>query len=552
MDDWKPSSGFLELTFKNPFEEKRSPSTSPSPSCTCLDSISPVSMPEHTSVDACRSATLEYFPVTMVTQQLILDDGVPFSVTDSTSDEPSPSEEEKLTTATFADRTVPSAKPSPSLPRPTPATPRRERKIGLFSDSIEDHGVVVDGGTDVLTPKLSPARFFSSPQNTTRAASVANSVQSTQSRKSFGSLASSEGGEWMYDEVRELTDSIRTAVKSVGVISGESAAELDVVISALLLEETSPDPTTALDMIIHTHFDKLIKDIVAYKLFSAADLNSQLHGIFTKAESLERKWQRRFKVLYSDIDKYRTEEMMRSGILHGLKIAPKEEKGHMWIVDNPRCPDFVGSLDHYPGDWWPNLHCAYRDGIVGPVESALTKGKAGVVALALLTGQEVNGPTLNLIDYTKVGKKQDMFFSLMTCRHPIRILRGCNLRSKWAPAAGIRYDGLFHVRHFSHRLLDQNQNTYRYSLMLERVPGQVSFNAVLQVPKPSQLDDWVLFGELLSRDYRERHGDEAFGRWKEFEEEQRTEKEQFLKAKALREEMNKYTMVERKPSYRPE
>ncbi|KAJ5043047.1 uncharacterized protein L3040_004435 [Drepanopeziza brunnea f. sp. 'multigermtubi'] len=452
MDDWKPSSGFLELTFRNPFDGKRPPSTSPSPSCTCLDSISPVSMPEHTSVDACRSATLECFPATMVTQQLILDDGLPFTVTDSTSEGPSPSEEEKLTTATFTDRTVPSAKPSPSLPRATPATTRRESITGLFSDSIEDHGVVFDGSTDFLmTPKLSPARFFSSPQNTTTTASGANSVQSTQSRKPFGSFASSEGGEWMYaseggewmyDEVRELTDSIRTAVKSVGVIYGESAAELDVVISALLLEETSPDPTTALDLIIHTHFDKLIKEIVASKLFNAADLNSQLYGIFTKAESLERKWQRRFKVLYSDIDKYRTEEMMRSGILHDLKIAPKEEKGHMWIVDNPRCPDFAGSLDHNPGDWWPNLHCAYRDGIVGPVESALTKGKAGVVALALLTGQEVNGPTLNLIDYTKVGKKQDMFFSLMSCRHPIRILRGCNLRSKWAPAAGIRYDGL--------------------------------------------------------------------------------------------------------------
>lgn len=105
-------------------------------------------------------------------------------------------------------------------------------------------------------------------------------------------------------------------------------------------------------------------------------------------------------------------------------------------------------------------------------------------------------------------------------------------------------EGRFYIRQFSHRLLDQTQNTYRYSLMLERVPGQRSFNAVLQVPKPSQLDDWALYEDLIRRDYRERHGDEAFGAWKVFEEEQRTEKEQFLKAKALREEIIKVRHVQ--------
>lgn len=139
-----------------------------------------------------------------------------------------------------------------------------------------------------------------------------------------------------------------------------------MVITALLQEEGSPDPTTELGLITSTHVEKLIKELLGSKLLTNADPRSKLSEIFIKVRSLERKWQRRFKTLYSDIDKIRTEEMMRCGILQGLTFAPMEDKEHTWIVNSPRCPDVAGSLDLNPGDWWPNLHCAYRDGAVGP------------------------------------------------------------------------------------------------------------------------------------------------------------------------------------------
>ncbi|PBP24156.1 hypothetical protein BUE80_DR004906 [Diplocarpon rosae] len=421
------------------------------------------------------------------------------------------------------------------------ATPRR-----VYGTSIEDHGVVVDGGTDLLkTPKLSPSRFFtSSPLPMTRTASTAESVKSSKSLTPFSSSIENEG-DWIHSQVRDFTDEIRIVLKEKRAFTEKNLEELEAVISTLLLEENAPQPSTELELIIKTHMDHLVKEIIESKMMTSAEEHSRLYEVFLRALSLDRKWTRRFRELYFDIDFYRTDEMMNSGALRGLTLASKdEEQGHIWHVENPRCPEDQ-KLDINPGDWWPNLYCAYRDGAVGTVDSTLTKGRAGnVVALALLTGQEVNGPTLNLIEYSKFGKKEDMFFALITCRDPIRILRGSNLRSKYAPAAGLR----FRVKLFSHKLLDQIQNTYRYSIMLERVPGQKPFNAILQIPTPSQLDEWVLFEELIGRNYRERHGDVAYSKWKVFEEEQRTEKEQFLKTKALRDAISKYTVVERKPT----
>lgn len=141
MDGSKSSYGSLELTFRNPFKSKKSPSVS----CLCLDPFPPDGV-----LKLATTRRLDYFTAT-VTEQLVLDDGLPFSTPESTSEEPSPYEEEP-TPATLEDRTVLIDHSRPLL---IPGTPRRDNKVGNVVGSIEDHGVVVDGGTDFLkTPKL--------------------------------------------------------------------------------------------------------------------------------------------------------------------------------------------------------------------------------------------------------------------------------------------------------------------------------------------------------------------------------------------------------------
>ena len=85
--------------------------------------------------------------------------------------------------------------------------------------------------------------------------------------------------------------------------------------------------------------------------------------------------------------------------------------------------------------------------------------------------------------------------------------------------------------------------------MLERLASQRPLHEVLQLPKPSQLDDWDLYKKIMNEDYRQREGEVAFGKQRDIEEEEQSDKEQFIKSKALQEGILRYRGVERKPSY---
>jgi hypothetical protein len=83
-----------------------------------------------------------------------------------------------------------------------------------------------------------------------------------------------------------------------------------------------------------------------------------------------------------------------------------------------------------------------RDGIIANVTEAMTKGTSGVTALALTVGEEKDTTFDNTTEYIIEGHKRLMPFSLLGQKHPVRILRGMDLKGPYAPEAGVRYDGL--------------------------------------------------------------------------------------------------------------
>ncbi|KAH9205779.1 hypothetical protein DL95DRAFT_397359, partial [Leptodontidium sp. 2 PMI_412] len=430
-------------------------------------------------------------------------------------------------------------------------------------ESLKGPGTAVDGVADSLQSNMStakdgkpsPIRLSGSPLTMSRPTSLTGSFQSgqsDQSMKSFKSYGSSIGdeGDWDFDSLLDMTDEVRASVKAKGIVPRSNIEELNLILDALLREELSPRPSTEIDLIIHTRFDQLLKEILDSSDTMCIDRYQE--AIFTKSGSLKRKWERRFKGFYFNIQKPRTEQMKTNGALRGLTLSTGDGgHGQTWAVAYAQPADLEGHMNFNPGDWWLNIHCALRDGAVGSADKMLTTGMSGVVALALLTGEEINGPTLNLFEYTKISQRMDELMKLVACNRgrSIRVLRGSNLKSKYAPKAGIRYDGLHVVKQFGHKLLDENKNIYRFTLMLERASNQRPLHEVLQLPKPSQLDDWDLYKKMMNEDYRMREGDVAFSKWREHEEEQQTDKEQFIKSKALQEGIRRYTVVERKPSY---
>lgn len=89
------------------------------------------------------------------------------------------------------------------------------------------------------------------------------------------------------------------------------------------------------------------------------------------------------------------------------------------------------------------MACAHRDGIVGSARERPTRGKYGVAALPLLTGEEYIDDNDGYIRYARQGRITDIHVSLVSQPGAtFRILRGYRLSSPFAPKAGIRYDGL--------------------------------------------------------------------------------------------------------------
>ncbi|KAL8674031.1 MAG: hypothetical protein Q9168_001563 [Polycauliona sp. 1 TL-2023] len=78
-------------------------------------------------------------------------------------------------------------------------------------------------------------------------------------------------------------------------------------------------------------------------------------------------------------------------------------------------------------------------------------------------------------------------------RSTIRVLRSWRLRSSLAPAAGLRYDGLYRVTGYGVKLSpgsEGSEDIWRYTFHLKREGGQESMEKVLGIPMPDQLDDW--------------------------------------------------------------
>ncbi len=136
-----------------------------------------------------------------------------------------------------------------------------------------------------------------------------------------------------------------------GIISDKAIVEFNEILNQLLLEEVSPLPSTGHEIIIYTHLDKLLQEIIESRYMWSAGPKSRLNAIFIKSGSLVRKWQRRFKEQYFNIDQARTEAMKTNGALCGLTLADKDG-GHesIWIVSCAKPSNLEGHLSFCPGE----------------------------------------------------------------------------------------------------------------------------------------------------------------------------------------------------------
>ncbi|KAL8685033.1 MAG: hypothetical protein Q9224_006008 [Gallowayella concinna] len=149
------------------------------------------------------------------------------------------------------------------------------------------------------------------------------------------------------------------------------------------------------------------------------------------------------------------------------------------------------------GNWWLNGAAACRDGIIDNLHYQITADHRIAYAISMTQGNEENVSEDGSSSYTPQPNDAGAFKLMNTIsseeRGKIRVLRSWRLQSPYAPAAGIRYDGLYQVTGYGVKLVpgsEGKKDTWRYTFHLKREPCQAGMDKALAVPMPDQLDDW--------------------------------------------------------------
>ncbi|KAI1457595.1 PUA-like domain-containing protein [Annulohypoxylon moriforme] len=254
------------------------------------------------------------------------------------------------------------------------------------------------------------------------------------------------------------------------------------------------------------------------------------------AKSLMRAWRRRFREQYFMMDQHRCAVLVKGGRLKDVNFDSSLSydlgKWHTKVSDP--ISELEGNLGFEMGHWWLNLTCAERDGIVASSYETPTKGRYGITALPLMTGQEeMMRP--NTYKYVREGRAADMHIALISqVGRQIRVLRGYRLKSILAPQAGVRYDGLFTIKQYGSKQ-DSKTNLYRLELTLERSPDQKkSLDEIRKIPRPSQLDDWNLYEKLEGDKIKLLQGETTYLEWKLRRQEENIEREDWRRARLFK------------------
>jgi hypothetical protein len=188
-----------------------------------------------------------------------------------------------------------------------------------------------------------------------------------------------------------------------------------------------------------------------------------VHDVVT-AGRLEKAWRARYRFDYFMIDEIRTGHLAARwrlreqlgahkhtalpGPLALSKPGPTPETRPEAVRFKPGGCVALNIITTLPTEdnnnrWWPNITCARLDGIVGTERETTSRGDDHTPTLPLLTGREMNIGH-SRVRYFREGTLANMHPLLMsqTDKH-IRVLRGHQLRSHFAPVVGIRNDGLW-------------------------------------------------------------------------------------------------------------
>jgi len=124
----------------------------------------------------------------------------------------------------------------------------------------------------------------------------------------------------------------------------------------MLDDEGSPSKAIPLQAIISSRLDRVVRELYKTREFRSKD--KRFKDVLARANSLEHRWQKRFKEKWFELDVRRIDYMMQQGALRGMKLNQGDRSDHgLWIINGRvQGGDREGSLGFKPGKYVP---CGY-------------------------------------------------------------------------------------------------------------------------------------------------------------------------------------------------
>ena len=211
------------------------------------------------------------------------------------------------------------------------------------------------------------------------------------------------------------------------------------------------------------------------------------------------------------------------------KNSTPSRRSYELEVDYPKVSSkFFGEGHLKNGDWWPLQIAAVRDGVHGePMAgiSGLKNQGAFSIVMNMATEKEFIDPAEIDITYNKypnfdLPNKDQIWYcgtqgqeaqagqsgnrsaatELLKLsyekHHLVRVLRGCKVKSKLAPAKGLRYDGLYRI--IESACIYPELATWIF--LLERAPGQnpIRYKGPDVRPHEEELRKWSSLQDMMS------------------------------------------------------
>ncbi|KAG0136932.1 PUA-like domain-containing protein [Tuber indicum] len=180
-------------------------------------------------------------------------------------------------------------------------------------------------------------------------------------------------------------------------------------------------------------------------------------------------------------------------VMRGIRVVTSANGRRTYMLDKrfpKRVADRFGGNGLTVGDWWPYQICALRDGAHGSRMGGIHgRVNSGAYSIVISGGyEETDKDYGDRILYTgsrgeivpnrpQVAPLTNATMSLIKSyqtREAVRVLRSSKCDSRWAPAVGIRYDGLYRV--MTYEIEEDHEGKPYYRFELQRILGQEPIN----------------------------------------------------------------------------